>query len=620
MSKRRPQVEKKDGLTQEEQEDARRKAFEAEWAELPQPPLEAGIAFRWGGIKLRINGMWDRLYTSLYETIYSREALAAKKFKAPATASPEYLGKLVDLEDKSREFKTTDKYKDAIICLTMFSGLETMCANRLYELLHGKSLDDIIALVLSDTAGRTGDERKEITVLVLFIYCCYLVRTTEPSDLFEQVLDHIPDAHPGQMEYTAVLDANVLTKSNALLNWAIVDAVRGDTFPKENTALAAIVGKLFFETDAVKYMEDIVYVAKPHMSVAELTVFVMSNFGLTKYGQSPESVANAVPAGTQVIALSAIDIQNGIVVAGQSIIQKPELLAKAIREMQSDVAASDKRVAEYIKKSDNAQWSRLGKDAAGRLSVLYSNEILPNYQNLEEGDSQGSVESTASMTEAQMDDPNKTAVFDPVDLSKTTFGQNTFKEDSSYVISRRGEGLGVSTQTKGEKKLLRERKAAADALAEEYKRQQASSSSASANKPFASTSFASSSAGYPFSIGQRVQATINSSNDTRSNAQKITIRGSVASVGKIQQKEGDWVGIYLDEQYRELYATQKFRDDSQRNDGIYVKIGLVKPEGDLIQFDVGGRRRRKTRKIKRSRKTKKVKKVKKSKKSRRSKK
>ena len=245
---------------------------------------------------------------------------------------------------------------------------------------------------------------------------------------------------------------------------------------------------------------------------------------------------------------------------------------------------------------------------------------MPNYQNLEEGDSQGSVESTASMTEAQMDDPNKTAVFDPVDLSKTTFGQNTFKEDSSYVISRRGEGLGVSTQTKGEKKLLRERKAAADALAEEYKRQQASSSSASANKPFASTSFASSSAGYPFSIGQRVQATINSSNDTRSNAQKITIRGSVASVGKIQQKEGDWVGIYLDEQYRELYATQKFRDDSQRNDGIYVKIGLVKPEGDLIQFDVGGRRRRKTRKIKRSRKTKKVKKAKKSKKSRRSKK
>lgn len=612
MSKRRPQVEKKDGLTQEEQEDARRKAFEAEWAELPQIPLEAGIAFRWGEVKVRINGMWDRLYTSLYETIYSREALAAKKFKAPATASPEYLGKLVELEDKSREFKTTDKYKDAIICLTMFSGLETMCANRLYELLHGKSLDDIIDLVLSDTAGRRGDERKEITVLVLFIYCCYLVRTTEPSDLFEQVLDHIPDAHPGQMEYTAVLDANVLTKSNALLNWAIVLAVRGDTFPKENTALAAIVGKLFFETDAVKYMEDIVYVAKPHMSVAELTVFVMSNFGLTKYGQTRESVANAVPEGTQVIALSAIDIQNGIVVAGQSIIQKPELLAKAIREMQSDVDASDKRVAEYIKKSDNAQWSRLGKDAAGRLSVLYSNEILPNYQNLEEGDSQGSVESTASMTEAQMDDPNKTAVFDPLDLSKTTFGQKRFKEKSPYVLSKRNEGLGTSTQTKGEIRLSEQQ-----ALAEEYEKQQASTStsSASANKPFASSS-----AGHPFSIGQRVQATINSSNDTRSNAPKITIRGTVVSVGNIRQKQGDWVGIYLDEQYRELYATQKFRDDSQGNDGIYVKIGLVKPEGDLIQFEVGGRRRRKTRKIKRSRKTKKVKKAKKSKKSRRSKK
>ena len=88
MSKRRPQVEKKDGLTQEEQEAARRAAFEAEWAELPQITLEAGVAFAWGGIKLQINGMWDRLYTSLYETIYSRETLVAKQFKAPATASP----------------------------------------------------------------------------------------------------------------------------------------------------------------------------------------------------------------------------------------------------------------------------------------------------------------------------------------------------------------------------------------------------------------------------------------------------------------------------------------------------------------------------------------------------
>ena len=209
------------------------------------------------------------------------------------------------------------------------------------------------------------------------------------------------------------------------------------------------------------------------------------------------------------------------------------------------------------------------------------------------------------MTEAQMvkgPEPK----FTPIDLSKTIFGKERQIETDPYVLSKRGVGLGSSTKTQGE--LLRDRESAANTLADQYAN---NSSSASAS---------SSSAGKPFSIGQRVQAIINSSNDTRSNASKVTIRGTVVSVGKISQKPGDWVGIYLDEQYRREYATQKLRNDSEGNDGIYVKISLVKPEGDLLNFDVGGRRRRKTRKVKRTKKTKKAKKSKKGKGSRRSKK
>ena len=605
MSRREPAFKKKKVETSDEEKEERYRNFLAEWEQLPGIPLEAGISFRWGEVKIEISNLWDRLWRSLYETIYSRETLAATEFKAEATASPEYLGQLVTLQDELREFKTTNKFKDALACMTMFSGLEALCANRLYDILHSKGLDNSVALVLSDTAGREGNERKEITVLVLFIFACYKIRTTSPSELFEQVLDHIPDAHPGQMEYTMVLSRELRDKSNALLNWAILVAMRGDTFPKENTALAWIVSKLVLESDPVKFMADIEDLAQPNMTVEELKQNIRTTLSLGKYGQTPETVASVVPEGTMVIPLSAIDIQTGIQVAGESIIQKPQLLAKAISEMQQDIVSVKKRVDNYAAKIGASHWVRLGKEEAGRGSILYKGEILPDYQDLEDDNSQSSVVSTTSMTEAQMvkgPEPK----FTPIDLSKTIFGKERQIETDPYVLSKRGVGLGSSTKTQGE--LLRDRESAANTLADQY----ANNSS--------SDSASSSSAGKPFSIGQRVQASINSSNDTRSNASKVTIRGTVVSVGKISQKPGDWVGIYLDEQYRREYATQKLRNDSEGNDGIYVKISLVKPEGDLLNFDVGGRRRRKTRKVKRTKKTKKVKKSKKGKGSRRSKK
>ena len=295
------------------QKEERRNTFDEEWDGLPEIPLDEGIKFQWGEVKIQISNLWERLWTSLYETIYSRETLAASEFKAPTTASPEYLGQLVTLQDELREFKTTNKFKDAEACITLFSGLEALCANRLNDILHNDGFDSV-AIVLSDTAGREGYERIEITVLVLFIYCSFLVRRTSPNDLFEKVLDIIPDAHPGQMEYTAVLDANVRTKSNALLNWAIVVAMSDDTFPKENTALAWIVSKLVLESDPVKFMADIKDLAQPNMTVEELKQNIRTKLSLGKYGQTPKTVASVVPEGTMVIPLSARDIQNGIVV------------------------------------------------------------------------------------------------------------------------------------------------------------------------------------------------------------------------------------------------------------------------------------------------------------------
>jgi hypothetical protein len=567
--------------------------FEEEWDGLPQIPVDAGIAFQWGEVKIQINNLWDRLWRSLYETIYSRETLAATEFKAEATASPEYLGQLVTLQDELREFKTTNKFKDALACMTMFSGLETLCANRLYDILHSKGLDNSVALVLSDTAGREGNERKEITVLVLFIFACYKIRTTSPSELFEQVLDLIPDAHPGEMEYTRVLSRELRDKSNALLNWAILVSMRGDKFPKENTALAWIVSKLVLESDPVKFMADIEDLAQPNMTVEELKQNIRTTLSLGKYGQTPETVASVVPEGTMVIPLSAIDIKNGIGVAGESIIQKPQLLVKAISEMQRDIASVKKRVDDYATKNGVIHWVRLGAEEAGRGSLLYEGEILPDFRNLKEGDSQSSIDSTASMTEAQ-EVKGPEPKFDPVDLTNTTFGKQRYVETDPYVLSKRGVGLGSSTETEGaliNKKILN-----------------------------LTTKF----------MNKKVQVTVTNNNKSNSNSSnsipKITrITGTAVFVGRIEGKGGVYVGICLDEEYRSSYGIHNCDGKCQvANSGIYINSNQVQLQeielGDLITFDVGGRRRRKTRKIKRTRNTKKVKKAKKSKKSRRSKK
>ena len=133
-------------------------------------------------------------------------------------------------------------------------------------------------------------------------------------------------------------------------------------------------------------------------------------------------------------------------------------------------------------------------------------------------------------------------------------------------------------------------------------------------------------------IGQRVQATVK--NMSNSNTEKTTITGTVVHVGQKMNKSGklvNVVGICLDTQYITLYGIHDCDGQcSVPKSGIYVPIDNVKPEessfkeGNLLDLDVGGRRRRKTRKTKktkRTRKTKKVmKKAKKSKKSRRSRK
>ena len=149
--------------------------------------------------------------------------------------------------------------------------------------------------------------------------------------------------------------------------------------------------------------------------------------------------------------------------------------------------------------------------------------------------------------------------------------------------------------------------------------------------PYPNEMSRSSSAGPPpphISIGDRVETTVK--NRSSSNADYVTINGTAVYVGTYQGKTGVFVGICLDETYRD-YGKHDCDGACPEGLGIYVPIAKVRTiqssssssAGDLLDlnFNHGGRRYKKTRKIKRTRKTKKVmKKMKKSKKSRRSKK
>jgi hypothetical protein len=135
-------------------------------------------------------------------------------------------------------------------------------------------------------------------------------------------------------------------------------------------------------------------------------------------------------------------------------------------------------------------------------------------------------------------------------------------------------------------------------------------------------------------IHQRVQASVK--NMSNSNGVKAIIKGTAVFVGQKMNDSGkmvDVVGICLDPQFKHDYGLHDCGGLCDPDSGIYVPIAKVSPdiqsssssatEGNLLDLDyeVGGRKRRRTRKIKKSRKTKKaVKKSKKSKKSRRSKK
>ena len=120
---------------------------------------------------------------------------------------------------------------------------------------------------------------------------------------------------------------------------------------------------------------------------------------------------------------------------------------------------------------------------------------------------------------------------------------------------------------------------------------------------------------------------------SNSNGGKAIIKGTAVFVGQKMNDSGkmvDVVGICLDPQFKHDYGLHDCDRLCDPDSGIYVPIAKVSPElqssateGNLLDLDyeVGGRKRRRTRKIKKSRKTKKaVKKSKKSKKSRRSKK
>jgi len=61
MSRREPTFKKKKVETSDEEKEERYRNFLAEWEQLPGIPLEAGISFRWGEVKIEISNLWDRL-------------------------------------------------------------------------------------------------------------------------------------------------------------------------------------------------------------------------------------------------------------------------------------------------------------------------------------------------------------------------------------------------------------------------------------------------------------------------------------------------------------------------------------------------------------------------------
>ena len=434
MSNRKPPRQK--------EEKSRAAMFEEEWADFPHVPLSAGLEHLKGTVEL----FFDSCQRRVWGLIYSRESSAAERYRM-TSASSSTLGALVAEDDSLREFKQSPKFKMAIKCISFFQGFQDLCASRLFKIFHDEgSIHEIIPLVLSNNAGRTGQQRTEITVLTMLIFASYRVMAVEPMYLFENVLNHIPDANPNTMEYTAIVDEDPSSRLNALLNWALVETLGGDTFPKENTALAKIVAKLCVIGEVSEYMSAINDLAEPTLSVEGLQRFITDEIALPKFGfRRRDELNNVVPAGTQVIPLNNVVIQAGIQEAGESITENPAAVEQSRLDVQAESSRLSRKLEDYIKSSgSSAQWSRLGSDVSGRRGVLASG-ILPNYQNLAQGDSQRSIESTESMTAVQADG-SQDMLFDPIHK----FTPSGDREGDPYVLSQRNTGLGISTLTQGE--------------------------------------------------------------------------------------------------------------------------------------------------------------------------